>query len=293
MLDNTTRYISEKQNVFYPDTIFFCGELIPMTEPDVQAKFEKELAIYTKYKASTRLLIARANKWFPQFEQELKKQQIPQDLRYLVAVESAFTNVISNKGAVGFWQIRKITGRSLDLVINEQIDERLHPIKATKAAGKYFKMAYNIFGNWTLAAASYNLGIAGLQRRISQQNTKSYFDLDLNKETSRYIFKALAFKEVYENASKYDIYPQLSDTPKMPKQKLTAPIADLSQYALEINSHPDSIRKYNPWILGNTIPLINGESVTILAPLVKLRNIKVENSLPQDNIVNYEDLLTE
>ena len=267
-LENDTRYASEKQNAFRPDTILFCGEVIPMTEPDVKAKFERELAIYTKYKSSTRLLISRANKWFPQFDAILEKQGVPTDLKYLVPIESAFKNVRSNKGAVGFWQIRAITGRSFGLEINEEIDERLNPTKATWAAAKYFKMAYNIFGEWTMAAASYNLGINGLKRRIAQQKPDTYYDLKLNKETARYLFKALAFKEVYENPEKYDIYPKVADGPELPTHEITEPVASLQEYASKINSHPDSIRKYNPWILGNSIPIKKGETITIYAPVV-------------------------
>jgi len=288
-LDNTARYTSEKQNAFRPDSILFCGEVIPMTEPDVKAKFERELSIYTKYKASTRLLISRANKWFPKIDPILEKQEVPQDLKYLVPVESAFRNVRSNRGAVGFWQIRAITGRSLGLTINEEIDERLNPIKATWAATKYFKMAYKIFGEWTMSAASYNLGINGLKRRIAKQKPETYYDLKLNRETARYLFKALAFKEVYENPDKYDIYPKISDVPELPSHKLSEPIADLSEYAAKINSHPDSIRKYNPWILGNSIPIKKGEALTIYAPFVDKLDLPALNTDALSPEVNEYD----
>lgn len=293
-LENTTRYASEKQNAFRPDSILFCGEVIPMTEPDVKEKFERELAIYTKYKSSTRLLISRANKWFPQFDPILSQKGVPADLKYLVAVESAFTNVRSNRGAVGFWQIRAITGRSLGLEINEEIDDRLNPTKATWAAAKYFKMAYKIFGEWTMAAASYNMGISGLKRRINQQKPETYYDLELNQETARYLYKALAFKEVFENPEQYDIYPKVSSMPKLPGHKVTEPIASLEAFAKKINSHPDSIRKYNPWILGNRIPIKKGEAITIYAPLVKeLGFNQKSNKLTPLNDDISESVLTE
>jgi len=294
ILDKPTRYASESRTAIKPKSLSFCGEIIPMTEPDVAERFNKELDIYVKYKYNTRILIKRANKWFPKFEEALKKHNAPEDLKYLVAVESAFTNVRSNKGALGFWQIRTITGRFLGLTINEEIDERLHPVRATKAAARYFRMAHNIFNSWTMAAASYNMGISGLKKRIQAQKPDTYYDLKLNSETSRYLFKVLAFKEVYQNPDKYSIYPKLSDTDKIPQKELTSSIENLSIYAASISSHADSIRKYNPWILGNTIPVKKGESLTIYTPLYpNIENIKnsIENSI--EVIDSEEQIITE
>lgn len=282
ILDKPTRYASESSIAIKPKSLSFCGEIIPMTEPDVAERFKKELDIYVKYKASTRLLIKRANKWFPKFEEALNRHNVPEDLKYLVAVESAFTNARSNKGALGFWQIRTITGRFLGLTINEEIDERLHPVRATKAAARYFRMAHNIFDSWTMAAASYNMGISGLKKRIKAQKPDTYYDLKLNSETARYLFKALAFKEVYQNPEKYKIYPRLSNNDKLPQKSLTTSIENLSIYAASISSHADSIRKYNPWILGNTIPVKKGQVLTIYTPLYpNVENTKT--SIVRDN----------
>ena len=288
-LDKDAKYASERSNAFFPSPVFFCEEEIPLTEPDVLERFNNELDIYLKYKSNTRLLIRRAHRWFPDIEKVLEQNNLPTDLKYLVVVESAFTNVTSRRGAVGFWQIRAITGRTLGLTINDQIDERLEPIRATYAASRYFKLAYKNFDNWTMAAASYNLGISGLEKRIKKQKPDTFYDLKLNKETYRYVFKAIAFKEVFENQAKYEFAPQLvnnkSDV-KLKKHVLDESIEDLSEFANTYLTSADSIRKYNPWIVGNSVILERDQQIT-------LYYTEVENDSTQITSTNTEKTKTD
>ncbi|MEM1136136.1 MAG: lytic transglycosylase domain-containing protein [Bacteroidota bacterium] len=272
-MDYDTKYASERSNVFYPNPIFFCGEEIPLLEPDIQDRFKKELDYYLKYKANTRLLIKRAHKWFPKIEKILAQNKMPTDLKYLVAVESAFTNVTSVKGASGFWQIRTLTGRTLGLTVNNDVDERLNPIKATHAASGYFKLAYRTFKNWTLSAASYNMGISGLKRQLKRQEADSYYDLKLNTETARYVFKAMAFKEVFDQQEKYKVQPIIISNAQpernLKSYKVIESIEDLDAFAIANFTHPDSIKKYNPWVIGNRIEAEKNKEITLYFPRVK------------------------
>ncbi|MBT29268.1 MAG: murein transglycosylase [Thalassobius sp.] len=276
-LDKDAKYASERSNAFFPSPVFFCEEEIPLTEPDVLERFNKELNLYIKYRSNTKLLFRRAERWLPQIEKVLERQGLPTDLKYLVVVESAFTNVTSRRGAAGFWQIRAITGRTLGLKINEEVDERLEPIRATSAAARYFKLAYKNFDNWTMAAASYNMGISGLERQVKKQKPDTFYDLKLNKETYRYVFKAIAFKEIYENQAKYEFAPQIAQSPDddLKSFELDQSIEDLSEFAKMHLTHADSIRKYNPWIVGNKILLDRDQEITLYFPEVKVDSIQL------------------
>src|SRR5205085_12106909 len=145
---------------------------------------------------STIFILKRANRWLPQIEPILKENDIPSDFKYMALIESALLNDVSPRGAVGFWQIMKPAGKELGLEITAEVDERYDPIKATRAACKYLKKAHAKFNNWTLVAASYDRGMAGMQRALSNQRVDSYYDLFLNDETARYVFRLLAMKEI-------------------------------------------------------------------------------------------------
>ena len=150
-----------------PADLNFAGEPVPLKIPDVQERLDKELQINIYLHSSTIFLIKRANRWLPRIEEILEKHNVPKDFKYLPLIESGLLNDISPKKAVGFWQILKTSGRELGLEIDNQVDERYDPIKATEAACKYLNNAYKKFNNWTLVAASYNRGIAGIGRALS------------------------------------------------------------------------------------------------------------------------------
>src|SRR4030095_7456975 len=99
--------------------------------------------------------------------------------------------------------IIKPWGKELDLKITNEVDERYDPLKATEAACLYLKRSYKKFGNWTMVAASYNRGMGGVERALEDQHEKSYYDLYLNDETARYVFRILAIKEIAENPLRY------------------------------------------------------------------------------------------
>ncbi len=252
-----------------PENISFAGEPVPMDIPDVHERLDKELQINTYFHSNTIFLIKRASRWLPQIEKILKENDVPNDFKYLPLIESNLLNVISPKNAVGYWQILKTSGREFGLEISGEVDERYDPLKATEAACKYLKQAYRKFGNWTLVAASYNRGMNGLDRAIENQQVKSYYDLFLNEETSRYVFRILAIKEIVENPLKYGfkINPKhvYAEEPlKYIEVKET--IKDLVTFAKQHNTNYKLIKGHNPWLRDERLTVKKGKHYQIAIP---------------------------
>ena len=240
--------------VLIPKDLQFASEKVPLYDFTVVESMERELLVNTYFHSQTILLHKRANRWFPMIESILKKNGVPDDFKYISLIESNLTNSISPKGATGFWQFVESAGKQYGLEMNDEVDERYHVEKSTEAACKYFKGAYKNFGNWTLAAASYNVGIEGLKKQIDKQRTNSYYDLALNEETARYIFRILAVKEVISNPKKYgyqlrkkDLYPTVA----VQKIKIDSSIADLSDFAQKNNISYKILKYCNPWLRKN------------------------------------------
>jgi len=184
----------------------FAGEECPLDTYFIREAFEREILANTFMHSSTIMMFKRANRWFPVIEPILKQNGIPDDFKFLAVAESNLVNAVSPAGAEGYWQFIKPTGQKYGLEINDNIDERYNMEKATQAACDYFKDAYQDFKSWTLVAASYNRGIEGIHKALDNQNVNNYYDLYLNDETSRYVFRIMAMKEVYYHPVKYGFY---------------------------------------------------------------------------------------
>lgn len=252
-----------------PGKISFAGEPVPLNIPDVYERLDKELQINTYFHSNTLFLIKRANRWLPQIEKILRKNDVPDDFKYLPLIESNLLNDISPKNAVGYWQILKAAGKENGLKINNEIDERYDPLKATEAACQYLKTAYRKFGNWTLVAASYNRGMSGLQRAIDNQQVDSYYDLYLNEETSRYVFRILAIKEIVENPLKYGfrVNPKhLYQEEPLRYIEVDKSIQDLVAFAKQHNTNYKQIKRYNPWLRDEKLTVGKGERYRIALP---------------------------
>ncbi len=200
----------------------------------------------------------RSKRWEHKIKNILLEQGIPLDFFYLMLAESASRNAYSYKGAAGFWQFIPSTARLYGLIVNKYIDERLDPIKSTYAACKYFKNAYKKFGNWTNVAASYNMGIGGLAKACALQKENNFYNLYLNKETSNYIFRILAYKILFENPTAYGFPPRKSlkgySEPATYSVKITSAIPDLVAFAKKYNTSFRMLKLLNPWILSTTLP---------------------------------------
>jgi membrane-bound lytic murein transglycosylase D len=253
-----------------PTAISFAGEPVPLDIPDVYERFDKELQINTYLHSSTLFLMKRANRWLPQIDSILKHNDIPEDFKYLAIIESALLNDVSPKNAVGFWQILKTSGKELGLEITKEVDERYDPIKSTQAACKYLKKAHRKFGNWTLVAASYNRGISGVGKALENQKMGSYYDLFLNEETSRYVFRILAIKEIFESPEKYGFKldpAHLYQEEKLSKVEVKETIKDLVNFANAQGINYKLLKRHNPWLREERLTVKKGKSYFIAIPV--------------------------
>lgn len=262
--------LSPALSIDLPEEVSFAGEPVPLTMPDVRESFDKELQINTYWHSNTLFLLKRANRWLPQIDSVLEKNGIPPDFKYLPLIESALLNDVSPKEAVGFWQILKTSGREFGLEITNEVDERYDPIKATVAACKYLKQAHGKFGSWTLTAASYNRGMSGVNRSLENQNVKSYYDLHLNDETSRYVFRIIAIKEIVENPQKYGFklkQEHLYQREKLRHVQVKESIKDLIAFAQQQGINYKLLKRHNPWLRGERLTVRKGRSYLIAIPV--------------------------
>lgn len=252
-----------------PKELSFAGEPVPLEIPDVYERLDKELQINTYFHSNTIFLMKRANRWLPQIEKILEEHDVPDDFKYLPLIESNLLNDVSPKNAVGYWQILKDAGKENGLEINNQVDERYDPLKATEAACRYLQRAYRKFGNWTLVAASYNRGMGGIERALENQKVDSYYDLYLNEETARYVFRILAIKEIVENPLKYGfkVSPQhLYNEEPLRYIEVDESIKDLVNFAKKHNTNYKLIKRHNPWLRDESLTVKKGKQYRIALP---------------------------
>lgn len=255
-----------------PDKLTFAGEPVPMHDPDVRERIEREL-IQNSYKHSATLLILkREGRWRKQISRILKEEGVPEDFFYLAVAESELDeHAQSGVGAMGFWQFMKATAPSYNLEVSEQVDMRKDPIASTYAACRYLKEAYRKFGNWTLAAASYNRGMAGLENAVKAQKVNNFYDLYLNRETYRYVMRIIALKLIIENPQDYGFFITEADKyrPFVTRSvQIDTTINDLPQFALDMGINYKILKIYNPWINGTGYKLVvpKGKSYTLILP---------------------------
>jgi membrane-bound lytic murein transglycosylase D len=249
-----------------PKNVHFADEPTPVDIPDVRERLDRELLVNANWHSNTFLMIKRANRAFPVMEPILKQFGIPDDFKYLAVIESGLVNVVSPAGARGIWQFMPETAKIYGLEVNNQVDERYHLQKSTIAACKYLLDAKKKYGNWTLAAASYNAGMQGIQNRLDQQKSSNYYDLHLGEETSRYVFRIIAMKEVMENAQKYGyrLSPQeLYYQPSVETIKVTESIPSLVDFALQNGMNYKELKLLNPWLREDKLIVSNNKSYEI------------------------------
>ncbi len=252
-----------------PQHLEFAAEKVPLTDFSIREAMEKELLINTYWPSQTLLLEKRANRWFSIIEPILKRNNIPEDFKYIALVESQLTNVASSQGAAGFWQFIQPTAKGYGLEITEDVDERYNVAKATEAACKYFNEAYQQFNNWTLVAASYNLGMTGIKAQLDKQKVNSFYDLLLGDETSRYVFRILAMKEIISRPKVYGFLLRKKDLfPPILTKKLVidSTISNLAEFALLFKINYKILKLYNPWLRSNVLTNTEKKKYTIELP---------------------------
>lgn len=246
-----TNSVDVANHVYLPNTINFAGEKAPLNIVDVKERLDREMIVNINLHSSTTLAIKRAKRYFPIIEPILKKNGIPEDFKYLAVIESGLANVVSSAGARGFWQFMPATAKEFNMEVTDYVDERYDVAKATEAACEYFKRAKNRFGTWTLAAASYNRGMAGVSNQLTAQQVSDYYDLLLTEETSRYVFRILALKEIMQNAEKYGYaLPESTLYQPIKTRNITVntDILDLAAFAKEQGINYKILKLHNPWM---------------------------------------------
>ena len=252
-----------------PEKLDFAGEQVPLDAVDVMERLEREIYINAYWEANMILLLKRSTKYLPEIEQMLKENGIPDDFKYLAIAESGLMNVGSPAGARGFWQILETTGKEYGLELSADVDERYHLKKATSAAAAYMKKAHAKFGDWTAVAASYNMGQSGFAKRQEEQLHRNYYELYLNEETSRYLFRILAFKVIFENPGEFGYHLSEEDFYKKPALKsiqVSSDIKDLPQWAKDQGSSFKALKLHNPWLRDRNLKVKRGKVYEIYLP---------------------------
>lgn len=258
-----------------PTHLTLGGESVPLEDHDVRERLDRELLVNTYWQSNTLLLIKRADRYMPEMKKIFEEEQVPTDLTYLGLIESGFQNVVSPAGATGFWQFMESTGKEYGLIIDDEVDERYHVQKSTRAAAQYLKEAHDKFGSWTLAAASYNMGMNGVSRQLARQKVNNYYDLLLNSETSRYVFRILAIKEILEHQNEYGFHVREDDLyhhHEFVEIPIDSTIEDLAQFALDKGINYKTLKVHNPWLREASLQNRNKRVYSINIPVSKSVN---------------------
>ena len=247
----------------------FAGEPLPMNE-DTRERLDRELSVNAYWQSSTLLNIKISNKHFPAIVNILKENGIPEDFKYLAVAESGLRNVTSSASAKGYWQFMKAAAEEMDLEINTEVDERFHLEKSTIAACKYLQKLYKKFGTWTNVAAAYNVGPTALAKTFEEQKEDSYYNININDETSRYIFRIVAIKEIVKDPTKYGYYLE-DDHKYQPIQglkavKLTSSVPSLADLAHQFGTTYRLLKYYNPWLISTKLTISPGKEYIIKVP---------------------------
>ena len=247
----------------------FSGEEVPTFMADVQERLDKEMITNMNYHTNTTLVIKRANKVFPIIEPILAKYGVPDDFKYLAVIESSLVNAVSPAGARGVWQFMPATAKEKGMEVSDEVDERYHLEKSTEAACKYLLVAKEKFGSWTLAAASYNGGMNGISKKMEEQQVDNYYDLLLTEETSRYVFRILALKEIMKNSDKYGFrIPNEALYYNIPTKKIVidTTITDLAKFAKTQGVNYKILKIHNPWLRDKKLTVTTGKKYEIEIP---------------------------
>ncbi len=259
------------QSVALNKVFSFAGEEVPYDNFDAMERLDRELTVNSYWHSSTLINIKKSKRYFGLISRILAQEGVPDDFKYLAVAESNLSNVRSPAGARGFWQIMRTTAIGYGLEVNKYVDERYHLEKATKAACRLLKDYKKRFGSWTMAAAAYNMGETRMAKEIKSQKETDYYKLNLGSETSRYVFRLIAFKEImmhpdnfgFFDNSRTDLYQPLDNYYEVEVKKS---IAHLGDFAHERGTTYRMLKLYNPWMMTNQLPVRPGKSYIVKIP---------------------------
>jgi len=270
--ENLEKKIINDYNVYalqVPDYLDFAGERMPLNNPDILERMDKELLVNTYWQSNGLLMFKRAQKYFPIIEPILAKNGIPDDFKYLAVIESGLTDARSPAGASGFWQIMKATGRENGLEVNDNVDERYNLEMATQVACDYLNKSKEKLGSWTNAAAAYNAGNYGISKRLDTQKVDNYYDLLLGQETGRYVFRIVALKEILSHPKKYGFNFRSKDlysTIPTYKVGVDTVVNDFAQFAKKFSINYKILKIHNPWLRENKLNNVSRKQYFIEIP---------------------------
>ena len=254
-----------------PLYVVFAGDTVRFDRPDFRERMDRELISFTNMHTNSILMLKRSRRMFALVVPELRRQGLPEDLKYLMAIESNLDpKAVSVTGASGLWQFTKATAATYKLEVNAEVDERFNMEKETVAACRFLKDAYAKFGDWMTVAASYNAGQGGIAARVAQQRQTSALELWLKEETARYLFRLLACKMFFENPAAFgfrvtpaDMYPALT-----PRETVTVsgPIPSLVDFALEHGVTYAALKEANLWLRDDHLTNKSGKTYRIVIP---------------------------
>lgn len=264
-----------------PDEIYFADEQVPVHNFDVYESLDRELLVNTYWQSQTVIFLKRAHRFFPIIESILKENGVPPDFKYLAVAESGLANLVSPANARGYWQFLKGTAGDYKLEVNNEVDERYHIEKSTKAAAQFIKSSYNKYGSWAMAAASYNIGRRSLSKQIARQKSTNYYDLVLGDETGRYVYRLIAFKLIMENPEYFGFYvPDSTKYQPIPyaEVKVDTAILSLPDFAHSMGINYKILKELNPWLRENK--LTNKYKKTYI---IKIASDKFRTVVPDTN----------
>ncbi|PLX01956.1 MAG: murein transglycosylase [Marinilabiliales bacterium] len=273
--------------VSLPENLEFAGEKVPLEFIDIRESLDREILVNTYWQSQTMLFLKRSNKFFPIIEPILKKNNIPDDFKYLAVAESGLQNVVSPAGARGYWQFLNSTGKDYGLEINNEVDERYSIEKSTEAACKYLQESYKKYKNWTLVAASYNVGMRGLDKQLVRQKESNYYNLLLNNETARYLFRILAIKTILSQPKEFGFHYRAKDLYypiRYNNITVDTSITDWADFAKTHNTNYKILKLLNPWLRDVKLTNSSGKKYQIKIPKENGRMFILPDSVLTDSL---------
>lgn len=252
------------------EDLAFAGVPLPLERVGVRERMERELLIGTFRHSSTFLTLKLSGRWFPVIEPILVDSGIPVDFKYLSVIESGLTNAVSPSDARGFWQFMEPAAKEFGLRVDRDVDERYHVEKATRAACAYLNEAHGRYGDWLLAAASYNMGMSGVSNRLEEQRGEAYWDLLLNEETARYVYRLYATKQVMESPERHGFLMEAEDWYAPIRSRdtiLVDGVEDLVQWSVQQGVSYNALKTLNPWLRSDRLPIADDQYYVVRLPL--------------------------